>query len=157
MKNDRLFREMKQHWMIIGVAVLVILAVILLTLHLYVENKAGVISQFEDHQFAHTQHLAHQVQFFFQARSKELKALSVLVSSEDGVFKKRKTDMENYSKMMEYVKAVVIYNGKGEITYTTDGGAIWLDGTEKECLSWAKRRENRGKVFSLPLVKPGSF
>ncbi len=148
---------MRQHWAIIGVAVLVIFAVILLTLHLHLENKAGVLSQFKDHQLAHALHLAHQIQFFFQARSKEARALSLFVPREYGVFKKTRTDMENYSKMMEYVKAVAVYNASGDITYATDGGAIRLDGREGEFLSWAKRRENRRKILCLPLVQPDSF
>ena len=148
---------MRQYWAIIGVAVLVILAVVFLIHHLHVENKAGILSQFEDHQFAHTLHLAHQIQSFLQARSRELQALSLIVSREDGVFKKERADMETYSKMMEYVKAIVVYNGSGEITYVTDRNAIRLDGTDRELLSWAKRRENRGKVLGLPLVQSDSF
>jgi PAS domain S-box-containing protein len=156
MKNDRVFKAMRQYWMIIGVAVLVILAVVLLTLHLYFENKAGILSQFEDHQFAHTLHLANQIESFFEARSQELRALSLLVSREEAVFKKRKTEMEHYSKMMEYVKAIVIYDGTGKITYTTGDNAIRLNGS-KESLSWAKNMENRGKILGLPVVQPDSF
>ena len=148
---------MKRNPVAIGVAALVVLAVILLTVYLHLENKAGMLSQFEDHQLAHTLHLAHQIQFFFQARSQELQALSLLVSREDGHMKKRKTDMERYSKMLQYVKAVVIYNEKGELTYATDGHSIKLDGLDKEFFSWAQRRENRGKVFGLSLAQPDSF
>jgi len=158
-KGNRLFqiKEIKRHRVVIGVAVLVISAVVLLTLHLHFENKAGVLSQFEDHQLAHTLDLAYQIQFFFQARSQELQALLLLVSREYGVFKKRETDIENYSKMMEYVKAVVIYNERGEITYATGGNGIRLDGMGGEFLSWAKKRENGGKILGLPLVQPDSF
>ena len=148
---------MKRHPVIITATALVILAVVLLTLHLHFENKAGVLSQFEDHQLAHTLHLAHQIQFFFQARSQELQALSLLVSREGGVFKKKQADMENYSKMMEYVKAVAVYNASGNITYATGGNAIRLHGREREFLSRAKRKENRGKVLGLALVQPDSF
>jgi len=148
---------MKRHVVIIGAAVLVILAVVLLTLHLHHESKMEVLSQFQDHQLAHTQHLAHQIQFFFQARSQELQALSLLVSRDYGVFIKKRGDLETYSEMMEYVKAVTLYNGSGAVIYATDGNTIRLDGGDREFFSWAKKNENRGKVLGLPLVQPDSF
>ena len=158
-KSRSLFQieDMKRHLVVIGAATLVVLAVVLLTAYLYLWNKAGALSQFEDDQFAYTQHLAHQIQLFFQARSQELQALSLFASREDGQVNKRKTDMESHSKMMEYVKAVVIYNGKGEITYATDGNTISLDERGQEFFSWATRGENRGKVLGLPMVQPDSF
>ena len=96
------------------------------------------------------QHLAHQIQLFFQARSQELQALSLLVSGEDGLFRKKKVDMENYSKMMEYVKAVVIYKGKGEITYATDGGAIRLDGRGENSFLGPKGGRTEEKSLLCP-------
>ncbi len=142
--------------MIIGVTVLIVLAIVLLTFHLHNASKMEVLYQFQDHQLVHAQHLAYQVKFFFHTRSQELQALSSLLSREPGDFEKRKKAIEDYSKMMEYVKAVDVYNERGDITYATGGNTIKLDGKEGEFFSWAKGRENRGKVLGLPLVQPNS-
>jgi len=150
-------KEMKRHLMIIAVTVLVILAVVLLTLHLYHESKMEVLSQFQDHQLAHAQHLAHQIEFFFHARSQELQGLSSLVSRESGDLKKKKAAIETYSRMMEYVKTISLCNGMGAIVYSTDSNAIGLDQGDREFFSWAKEKENTGKVFGSPLPQPDSF
>jgi len=148
---------MKRPLVIIAATVLVILAVVLLTLHLHYESKMEVLSQFQDHQHAHAQHLAHQIEFFFHARSQELLALSLLVSRENGGLKKKKTDIEAYSKMMEYVKTVSIYNSTGAIVYTTDRNAIGLGQGDREFFSWAKKKESKGKVFGSSLPQPDSL
>ncbi len=150
-------KETNRYLVIITATVLVILAVVLLTLHLHHESKMEVLSQFQDHQLAHAQHLAHQIEFFFHARSRELLALSLLVSRENGGLKKRKTDIEAYSRMMEYVKAVSIYNSTGAMVYTTDRNAIGLDHGLREFFSWAKKKESKGKVFGSSLPQPGSL
>lgn len=158
-KSSRLFqiKEMKRHLVVIGVAVLVILAVLLLTLHLHHESKMEVLSQFQEHQLAHAQHLANQIKFFFRARSQELQALSSLVSRESGDSKKKKAAIETYSKMMEYVKSISLCNGAGRIVYSSDSNAIGLDQGDREFFSWAKKKENKGKVFGSPLPQPDSF
>jgi hypothetical protein len=127
---------MKRHLVVIGVAVSVIFAVLLLILHLYHESKMEVLSQFQDHQLAHAQHLANQIKFFLHARSQELQALSSLLSRESGDFKKEKAAIETYSKMMEYVKSISLYNGTGRIVFSTDSNAIGLDHDDREFLSW---------------------
>lgn len=148
---------MKRHLAIIVATVLVILAAVLLTLHLNHENKTGVLSQFQDHQLAHAQHLAHQIEFFLHARSQELQALSSLVSRESGDSKKKKAAIETYSKMMEYVKNISLCNGTGRIVYSSDSNTIGLDQGDREFFSWAKKKENKGKVFGSPLPQPDSF
>lgn len=155
--HSRLFEGVRRHWAIIGTAVLVVLAAVFLTFRLHLEDKAEVLSEFGNHQLAHSQHLAHQIRFFFQARSQELLALSLLVSRESGAFKEKKEEMQRYSQMMEFVKAVTVYNEKGNVTYATNGHSIRLDGRDREFLSWAKRAENKGKVLGLPLAQPDSF
>jgi PAS domain S-box-containing protein len=150
-------KEMKRPLVIITTTGLVILAVVLLTLHLHHESKMEVLSQFQRHQLAHVQHLAYQIEFFFHTRSQELLALSLLVSRENGGFKKRKTDIEAYSKMMEHVKTVSIYNSTGAIVYTTDKNAIGLDHDDREFFSWAKKKGSKGKVFGSCLPQPDSL
>ncbi len=157
-KSSRLFqiKEMKRHLVVIGVAVLVVLAVLLLTLHLHHESKMEVLSQFQEHQLAHAQHLANQIKFFFGARSQELQALSLLLSRESSDFKKEKAAIETYSKMMEYVKSISLCNGTGRILYSTDSNAIGLDHADREFFSWAKKKEKKGKVSGSVLFQRDS-
>jgi PAS domain S-box-containing protein len=157
MRNYRLFKEMNRHLVVIVATGFVILGVILLTIRLHHENRTKVLSQFQDHQIAHAEHLAHQLKFFFNARSQELQALSSLVSRDYGDLRKKTAGIENYSKMMEYVKTISLYNGSGAIVYSTDSNAISLNHGDREFFSWAKKKENKGKVFGSPIVQPDSF
>jgi PAS domain S-box-containing protein len=157
MKNYRLFNEVNRHLVIILATVFVILGVALLIVHLHRQNKMEILSQFQDHQLVHAQHLAHQIEFFFRARSEELQALSSLVSREYGDLGKNKADIEIYSKMIKDVKVLSLYNGSGAIVYTTDSKRIDLDHSDREFFSWAKKKGSKGKVFGLPLVQPDSF
>jgi len=149
--------EMQRSLVIIAATALVIMVVGLLTIHLHNENKKEVLSQLQHHQLSHARHLAKQIEFFFHARSQELLALSLLGSRENGGLKKRKTDIEAYSRMMEYVKAVSIYNSTGAIVYTTDRNAIGLGQGDREFFSWAKKKESKGKVFGSSLPQPDSL
>ena len=157
-KSSRLSRikEMKRLQVVIGVEILVILAGVLLTLHLHHESKTEVLSQFRDHQLAHIQHLANQIEFFFRARSQELQVLSSLLSHEAGDMKEKKAAIEAYSKMAEYVQTIFLCNGRGKIIYSTDSNAIGLDYGEREFFSWAKKKENKGKVSGLSLSEGDS-
>ena len=147
MKNYELLRdkEMKRHLVIILATVFVILGVALLIVHLHRENKMEILSQFQDHQIGHAQHLAHQIEFFFRARSEELQALSSLVSREDGDLRKKTADIETYSKMIEYVKAISLYNGSGTIVYTTDSNPIGLDHAIENSFLGQRRRRTKEK------------
>jgi hypothetical protein len=148
---------MKRHLAIIVATVLVILAVVFLTLHLHHESKMEVLSESQDHQLGHAQHLVHQIKFFFDALSHELQALSSLVSHEPGDLKKKKTAIDTCSKMMEYVQTISLCNRMGRIVYSTDSNAIGLDQGDGKFFSWAKKKENKGKVFGSPLPQPDSF
>ncbi len=148
---------MNRHLMIIAATVLVILAGVLLTVHFHHENKTEVLSQLQNHQLLHAQHLAYQLKSFFHARSEELQAFSSLVSRESSDLRKKRGDIEAYSKTMEYVKTISLYNGSGAIVYSTDSNAISLNHGDREFFPWAKKKENKGKVFGSPIVQPDSF
>jgi PAS domain S-box-containing protein len=148
---------MKRHLVIIVATVLVILAVVLLTFHLHQENRMVVLSHFQDHTLVHAQHLAHQIESLFHARSQGLQALSSLVSREYGHLRKKKADLETYFTMVENVKTISLYNGMGKIVYSTDRSTIGLDHGDREFFSWAKKKENKGKVFRSSLFQPDSF
>jgi len=145
---------MKRHLAIIVATVLVVLAVVFLTLHLHHESKMEVLSEFQDHQLGHAQHLVHQIKFFFDDRSHELQALSSLVSHEPGDLKKKKTAVDTCSKMMEYAQTISLCNRMGRIVYSTDSNAAGLDQSDREFFSWAKKKENKGKVSSSSLFQP---
>ncbi len=157
-KNNRLFqiKEIKRQLVVIGVAVLVIAIVLLLTLHLYHESKEEVLSQFQNDQLAHAQHLANQIKFFLRARSHDLQTLSSFLSHESGDFKKQKAAVETYSKMMEYVKTISLWDGMGKIVFSAGGSAIGLDHGDREFFSQAKKKENKGKVSGSSLFQPDS-
>ena len=125
---------------------LVVLAVALLTIHHHRTNKREVLSRFQDHQLAHAQHLANQIKFFFHARSQELQALSSLLPRGPSDLKQKKADIETSSKMMEYVKSISLCDETGKIIYSTDSNAIGLNYADREFFSWAKKKENKGKV-----------
>ena len=143
--------------MIIAATVLVLIAALLLTLHLHHANKREVLSEFQDHQLAHVQHLARQIEFFFHARSHEIQALSSLVSRESGDLKKKTAVIDTYSKVTEYVKTISVCNRTGTIIYSTDSNTIGLNHSNRNFFSWAKKNENKGKVSGSSLFQPDSL
>ena len=127
--------------------------VFLLTFHLYYESRREVLSDFQRDQLSYAKHLSNQIQFYFQARSRGLRALSSLASFQSGDSRQQRLDIQAYAKQLEevHVRAVSLYNKMGTAVYSTDPQFISGDEGAGPFFVWAQKKENRGKAFLTPV------
>jgi PAS domain S-box-containing protein len=149
---------MRRNWIIIGLSGF-LLVIVLLALHLHHSSGKEVLSQFEDHQFLHAQNIAQKIESMLLSQSRELRTLSVLISPQEVDREQGRVRIEILSKQLEkaYVKGISLYNESGKFIYsTTSLGRENLKDGENNLLSWAKKRESRGRVLVLPLFPDGN-
>jgi hypothetical protein len=142
---------MKRNWVLVALTG-VLLAVVSLILHLHYAGIREVLSQFQEHQLSYAEHLSNQVQFFIQARSRGLKALSSFASLQSGDVKRMKLDIETYARQIGtvYVKKISLYDRSGTAVYSTDPATIGLKEGQDKFFAWARRSENRDKILLTP-------
>ncbi len=144
---------MKRNWIIIGLAVFVVLVVFLLIVRLYYSGKKEMLSQFQEHQNLYAHHLAYQIELFFWGHSRGLHALPSYLPSEYDWIRQVEANIEAYSKGMEkvHLKEISLYDKSGKVAYSTNPKAMGLNYDRSEFFEWARKKENRGKVFVSPL------
>ena len=146
-------KRMRQNWIVVTLAGILLAVVSLLTLHLHYEGIEEVLSQFQGHQLSYAKHLSNQIQFFIQARSRGLRALSSFPSLQYGDIKRQRLDIEAYANQIErvYVKTVSLLGELGTVAYSTDPNTIGLKKGERNVLSSGRLRvKTGGKSHSLP-------
>ena len=125
---------MKRNWVLAILAAFLLVIVSLLAFHLHYEGIREVRSQFERYQLSYAKHLSNQIQFYIQARSRALKALSSFASLQFGEATQLKLDIDAYAKQIRrvYVKEISLYDRSGMAVYSTDPATIGLKkGKEK--------------------------
>jgi PAS domain S-box-containing protein len=150
---------MKRNWIIAALAVFLLAVVSFLTLHLHYGGIREVLFQFQQHQLSYAKHLSNQIQFFIQARSRGLKALSSFASLQSGDARQLKSDIDTYANEIGkvYVRKVSLYNESGIIFYSTDSAAIGSKTKDDKLIIWAQRGENRGKILLTPTFPESQF
>jgi PAS domain S-box-containing protein len=143
---------MKRNVVLAILAVLVLGIVTLLILHLHYASIEEVLSQFQERQLSYAKHLSNQIQFYIQARSRGMKALSSFASLQYGEATQLKLDIDAYAKEIGqvYVKAISLYNGTGALLYSTRPVAVASKKERERLFVWAAKKENEGKFLLLP-------
>lgn len=143
---------MKRKWVLIALTAFLLTVVSLLTFHLYHRSTREVLSQFQGHQLAYAKHLSNQIQYFIQARSQGLRALSSFASFQSGDVKQQRLDIQAYAQQMKkiYVKTISLYNELGRVVYSTDPATIGLKGRESPIFLWSQKSENKRKISLIP-------
>ena len=150
---------MKRNWKIILLTGIVLLVVILLAVNLYNSGKREVLSQFREQQFVHAQHLTIQIESFFLYHSWRLQELSSWILPHFDDPQEKKVDIQDHLRsfrtQMEkaHVKGIFLQDESGSIINSTDRHTSGLIHGQGEFFAWAKKKENRGKVFVSPLSK----
>ncbi len=143
---------MKQHKILVSLTIFLLMVASLLILYLHYEGSQAVLYQFQNDQLSYAKHLSNQIRFYFQARSRGLKALASFTSFQTGDTRQQKLDIQNYARQLEqvYVKAVSLYDAKGRLVYATVPHAF--DDVEKwgNIFLWAKEKNNKSKTFLTP-------
>jgi PAS domain S-box-containing protein len=148
---------MKRNTILVTLAVFILLVVSSLSVRLYDEGTEKLLSQFRERQLSYATYLATQMQFYFQARARELRALASFWSVKEGPSERQRADIETYALQMgkAHVKAISLLDSNGRITYSTHPENVKVAGGYSSILSWARDMNNAGKV-SLTQVPAGS-
>ncbi len=148
---------MRRNWVLIALTASLLTLVSLLTLHLHYKGNREVLSQFQERQLSYAKHLSNQIQFFIQARSRGLKALSSFRSLQSGDANQRRLDIQAYAREMGkiYVKTISLYDELGTVVYSTGPDTIGSKRSKGPFYPWLERRENRGKILLIPAF-PGA-
>ena len=144
---------MRQNRVFIILTALLLAVVFLLGFHLYNEGIQKVLSQFQENQLSYAKHLSNQIQFFIQARSRGLRALSSFASLQNGDVKQQRSDIQAYAKQIEkvYVRTISLFDELGTVVYSTDPDTIGLKKSESPFFVWAQKSENRDKISLTPV------
>ena len=147
---------MKRNRVLISLTVFLLVVVSLLTFYLHYEGTREVLSDFQGDQLSYAKHLSNQIQFYLQARSRGLRALSSFASFQSGDAGQQRLDIQTYAKRLEqiYVKAVSLYDDLGTVVYSTDPHTVGVKERWSNFFAWAQKKENKGKTLLTP-VFPG--
>ena len=147
---------MTRNRVLIMLSALLLAVVSLLTFHLYRQGTQEVLSQFRERQLSYAKRLSTQIQFYFQARARGLRAVSSFASLQQSESGRQRLDIEAYARQIDkvYVKAISLYNAQGTVFYSTDPGMIGAEASNSTLLLWAQKRENRDKISLSPAL-PG--
>jgi hypothetical protein len=149
---------MRRNLLIIGLTVFVILLVAFLTVRLHRTSEKEVLSQFQAHQLLQAEHVAILIKSYFENRSNGLKALSSYDSLQYGWPQQRKTDLRAYLESLRkiHVKAILLYDQTGRMIESVGDQPVGWDHLPGDLIKWAHRKENKGRVFVLPLPQNSS-
>ncbi len=144
---------MKQNRILISLTVSLLVVVSLLILYLHHEGSQAVLSEFQRDQLSYATHLSNQIQFYFKARSRGLRALASFASFQNGDVRQQRLDIQSYAKQLEqvYVTGVSLYDEGGRVIFSTAPHIIGDREKWENFFVWAKENENKSKTFLTPV------
>lgn len=123
---------------------MILLVVMLLVIDLHQSSSAKMLALFEQHQILHSEYLVSEIQLTFWKELKELQSLS----SQSIIQQKGSlSEIDLNPNGNGYVKATSIHDKSGKITSSTDHSLIGKTFDQREMIEWARKKENRGKIF----------
>lgn len=140
---------MKRNLSIIVLTVAVLIAVIYLAFNIHQTSKNELLFQVQDHQLLLARDIAHQIEMFLDSRSRGIQGISTLPSLQHHDIKQMEVEIQRYFAFLRKVrtKAISVYDENGTIIYSTSASAIGLNYAQCGFFIWAKKGENKGKVF----------
>ena len=145
---------MRRSLQIIALTVIALVVVALLASHLHQRSKEEVVSHFQDQQLVVTRQAANQVESYLRDRSQRVRLLSSLASAQlpqIDVLARNIHDYFNYVKTKS-VLAISVYDETGTIIYSTSKSLIGQNDAQSDFFAWARKPENKGKVYVAPLA-----
>ncbi len=138
---------MKRNWIVITVTSVALLAVGFLAINLYTLTKTRVISEFEEHQLLHAENLASDLELFVETLESELRILSTTPFLRYPLSSQMKS---------QYAETNFLYDNKLKKGVLSSGvSATVPDHVSKKLLAWARKKENRGKIYMSEEIRPG--
>lgn len=151
---------MKCHWFIAAFAVILLVAIVVLSVHQHEMNERVFLSYFQEHQLLHAHHVADQIETLLSGHRHFLQVLPSFPSDLMGDMEHIRADVQAYSSNVErdYINKISLYDKKGAIFYSTDSNVIGLKEDRKPQGKKGKKRESNGgrmleqnsNLFSCP-------
>jgi len=148
---------MKRNLFIILLTLGVLLLVIILALHLYRQGKNEVLAQFNEHQLNVARQVAREIESHLRSYSVCIQILASFASLQYRDMRRVPFDIQkNFEHVRKmHAEAISFYDDRGKIVYSTRERPIGSNDTQRELYDWARKKENKGKVFisSLNQIK----
>jgi PAS domain S-box-containing protein len=145
---------MKPKWVIIVLCIFLLTCIAIGSFYQHKANERIFLSYFQEHQLLHAQHLAGQIETLLWAHRRILETFPSFASNliKDMEFLKR--DIQTYSRQMkeDYTDNISLCDKKGMVVYSTDSKAIGSSQGQRPFFLWAKKKENRERLFISPLL-----
>jgi hypothetical protein len=144
------------HIIIVSTALLVAL-VVLLAYTLHRTGEEEVLIEFNEYQILIARQVATQIEAYMSDRSRGIQVLSTFASFQHRDKKQMGVDVSAYFERLKtkHVKSISVYEENGTIIYSIPQRGTEIgpsDGTS-DWFSWAKSKENKGKVFISSLIR----
>lgn len=143
---------------IIAVTALVVLLSLYLVMSHHYETRRLLLGKLQAHQLLHAHHLAEETESLFWGHSRELDSLHSYLFSRDADLKEVEKTVLSYLKEgnRQDVREVTIFNESGRAVYSTDMQKMGMDGSQSRFFTWARERENAGKMFASSSIQDGT-
>jgi two-component system sensor histidine kinase DegS len=148
-----------QNLAVIAATVLIIGVFSFFTFYLHQNSERAVLSQFEQHQLVHVQHISNKIESYFWDQVSALRAISSSPSFQYGDLAEKAGDIRAYFQQGRNspVSAISISDPTGNVIYSTEKRMIGVKYGQQEFFIQAKKQENRNKSFVNPISKHGKF
>jgi PAS domain S-box-containing protein len=148
--------RINQKLALITVTVLIIGVASFFTAYLHQNSERTVLSQFEQHQLVHVQHVANKIRSYLLAQVSALQAISSSPSFQYGDLAEKAGDIRAYFQQGRNspLRAIYICNPTGTVIYSTDKKMVGLRYDEQEFFLRARKKENKNRTFVIPVSKP---
>jgi PAS domain S-box-containing protein len=140
--------------MIIVLCIFLLTCIATLSVYQHRANERVFLSYFQEHQLLHAEHIAEQIETLLWANRRTLESFPSFTSYPIQDMEHLKRDIQTYSSHMEenYIDQISLYDKKGITFYSTESKAIGLSQDQKPFFLWAQKKENRGRLFTSPLL-----
>ena len=143
-------------WIIIGLAVFILMGIVVLTVYQHETNERVFLSHFKEYQLLYAHHIADQIETMLWGYRRVLQALPSFtpdLADDKDEMERLRSDIQAYSSYVEedYIDAISLYNKEGITFYSTDSNLIGLNENKSAFFHWARKKENRQRLFVSPL------
>jgi signal transduction histidine kinase len=148
------YAAMKGNLLITVLATILLIGIVGLTTYQYKANEEAFVSYFREYQFLHAHHFSGQIRNLFSSyqRLLEVDGLPSLASNVTEEIESVKRELQTLSGDMEkdFISEISFYDDKGVTVYSTNSAAIGSYQGRSPFFPWARKPENRGKMFISP-------
>jgi len=145
--------DMKRNLLIILFMGLVLIAVVVMIAELDHRSRNKFLALFEEHLILHSEYIASRMELALRIHGETLRKLSDQFQTSSMADRR---DLQDTLVKGNFTKAVFFCNDKGQVISSTDPMGMSRGFDLAQALGWARKEENRGKIFLSLLSEEGS-